>query len=63
MTVPEQVLSLARGEIGVKESPAGSNQVKYNTWFYGREVSGAAYPWCMAFVQWVFDQEIGRAHV
>ena len=56
MTVPEQVLSLARGEIGVKESPAGSNQVKYNTWYYGREVSGAAYPWCMAFVQWVFDQ-------
>ncbi|MDE6456098.1 MAG: CHAP domain-containing protein, partial [Dysosmobacter sp.] len=30
--------------------------VKYNTWYYGREVSGAAYPWCMAFVQWLFAQ-------
>ncbi len=56
MTLAEQVLSIARGEINVKEAPAGSNRVKYNDWFYGREVSGAAYPWCMAFVQWVFDQ-------
>lgn len=56
MTPAERVLSIARGELNVKESPAGSNRVKYNDWFYGREVSGAAYPWCMAFVQWVFDQ-------
>ena len=48
----DKVLSIARGELGVKESPAGSNNVKYNTWYYGREVSGN-YPWCMAFVQWV----------
>ena len=27
---------------------------KYNTAFYGREVSGRAYPWCMAFIWWVF---------
>ena len=52
----EKVLAIARGELGVKESPANSNRVKYNTWYYGREVSGAAYPWCMAFVQWVFAQ-------
>ncbi|MCI8969982.1 MAG: CHAP domain-containing protein [Oscillibacter sp.] len=56
MTPAERVLSIARGELNVKESPAGSNRVKYNDWFYGREVSGVAYPWCMAFVQWVFDQ-------
>lgn len=52
----EKVLAIARAELGTKESPAGSNNVKYNTWFYGREVSGAAFPWCMAFVQWVFVQ-------
>lgn len=52
----ENILKIARGEIGVKEVPAGSNKVKYNTWYYGKEVSGSAYPWCMAFVQWVFDQ-------
>lgn len=46
------VLTAARSQLGTKESPAGSNRVKYNTWYYGREVSGDAYPWCMAFVQW-----------
>lgn len=52
----EKVLAVARAELGTKEYPANSNRVKYNTWYYGREVSGAAYPWCMAFVQWVFHQ-------
>lgn len=52
----ETALSIARGELGTKESPPNSNNVKYNTWYYGREVSGSAYPWCMAFVQWVFTQ-------
>lgn len=52
----DKVLSIARGEVGVKESPAGSNKVKYNTAYYGREVKGSAYPWCCAFVWWVFQQ-------
>ncbi|WP_300635984.1 CHAP domain-containing protein [uncultured Oscillibacter sp.] len=52
----EKVLAIAKAELGTKESPANSNRVKYNTWYYGREVSGSAYPWCMAFVQWVFAQ-------
>ena len=29
----EKVLAIARGELGVKESPANSNRVKYNTWY------------------------------
>lgn len=49
-------LSAAIGEIGTTESPKNSNNVKYNTWYYGKEVSGTAYPWCMAFVQWCFDK-------
>ena len=56
MTPAERVLAAARAELGVKESPANSNRVKYNTWYYGRAVSGAAYPWCMTFVQWAFDK-------
>ena len=28
---PEKILTIARAEIGVKESPANSNRVKYNT--------------------------------
>ena len=56
METANELLGIAREQIGVKESPPGSNKVKYNTWYYGREVSGAAYPWCMVFVQWVFEQ-------
>ena len=50
----ERIISAAQAEIGVKESPANSNRVKYNTAYYGREVSGNNYPWCCAFVWWVF---------
>ena len=52
----EKVLALARAQIGVTEQPAGSNRVKYNTAYYGREVSGAGYPWCCTFVWWLFRQ-------
>lgn len=48
------VLKIARKEVGTTEKP--TNKVKYNTWYYGKEVSGSAYPWCMAFVMWVFNQ-------
>lgn len=48
------VLNAALSQLGTKESPPESNRVKYNTWYYGKEVSGAAYPWCMAFVQWCY---------
>lgn len=52
MTRAEHVLDVARSQLGVCEAPAGTNRVKYNDWYYGKEVSGSAYPWCMAFVQW-----------
>ena len=56
MATVSELLEIARRQIGVKECPPSSNNVRYNTWYYGREVSGAAYPWCMVFVQWVFNQ-------
>ena len=56
MATVEEVLNVARRELGIKEAPPYSNQVKYNTWYYGHAVSGKAYPWCMVFVQWCFDQ-------
>ncbi len=57
----QKILDVARGELGVKESPAGSNRVKYNTVYYGREVSGSSYPWCCAFVWWVFRTAEAKA--
>ena len=48
MTV-EHVLSIARTQIGVTESPAGSNKTKYGAW-YGLDGN----PWCAMFVSWCF---------
>ena len=54
METIDRLLELARKEIGTQESPAGSNCVKYNTAYYGRQVSGQAYPWCAVFLWWLF---------
>ena len=56
MGTAKELLTLARKQLGVTENPPSSNNVRYNTWYYGREVMGSAYPWCMVFVQWVFAQ-------
>ena len=56
MATVSELLDIARRQIGTRESPPKSNNVRYNTWYYGREVSGSAYPWCAVFAAWVFDQ-------
>lgn len=55
MITPKSIIDKAQAELGICESPANSNNVKYNTWFYGHEVRGASYPWCAVFISWVFD--------
>lgn len=55
----KQLLQAAREELGVREFPAGSNRVKYNTAYYGREVydtATAKYPWCVTFIWWLFQK-------
>lgn len=52
----QKIINIAKAEIGVKESPKNSNNVKYNTEYYGKAVSGSGYPWCCAFVWWVFKK-------
>lgn len=54
-TSAKAFLEMCQAEVGTTENPPNSNNVKYNTWFYGHEVSGKDYPWCMAFVQWCFN--------
>ncbi len=56
MGTVEDLLNVARAQIGIKENPMNSNKVIYNTWYYGREVSGTEYPWCQVFVQWCYNQ-------
>ena len=51
----EQFTSIAYGELGTKEKKY--NNVKYNTWYYGRPVSATSsssstYAWCIAFISW-----------
>jgi len=55
----ERILELARGELGTREFPPGSNNVKYNTAYYNREVSGPNLAWCAVFIWWLF-QELGH---
>lgn len=54
MSQKSKVIAEAKKWIGTKENPAGSNKVKFNTDYYGRAVSGAAYPWCVVFLWDVF---------
>ena len=56
------VLETANNQVSIKEDPPGTNNVPYNTWYYGHEVQdppfcdNPKYPWCCAFVSWVFHQ-------
>lgn len=52
----EAICKAAQGELGIKEDPPDSNCVKYNTWYYGRAVSGGEYAWCMVFMQWLANK-------
>ena len=48
----EKVLEVARAQIGVKATDI--KKCKYNTEYYGKEVSGSEFDWCSVFVWWVF---------
>jgi hypothetical protein len=64
-----KIIEIALKEVGTKENPPESNNVKYNTWIYGKEVSDTKlshFPWCAAFVSWCYDQSglnLGRIDV
>ena len=49
-----RLLAIASGEVGIKEYPPNSNNVKYNTWFYKHPVQGPKYPWCCTFISYLF---------
>ncbi len=57
MATANELISLAASQIGVKESPSGSNKVKY--WDYYKQHCGKNYngsPWCAAFVTWCMSE-------
>lgn len=54
----DKFVNIAKSQIGVKET--GVNNVKYNTWYYGKIVNGTAgtseYAWCVTFICWCAQQ-------
>lgn len=45
----EDIVSIAKSQIGIKERSSGSDDIIYNDWFYGRRVNNngvsAKYAW------------------
>jgi len=54
MSELDRLIGTAESFLGITELPRGSNNVVFNTHYYGREVSGEAYPWCAVFIWDVF---------
>lgn len=50
----KDVMNKAISYLNTKESPANSNNVIFNTDYYGRKVSGSAYQWCCTYVWDIF---------
>lgn len=57
----QDAVKLAKSQVGVKENPPGSNNVKYNTVYYGHVVQDGypkksdKYPWCVTFIWWLLS--------
>lgn len=58
----QRLITWARAQIGTAETPPGSNNVIYNTRYYGHPVSGDNFPWCCAFV-WDAFRETGLSRL
>lgn len=58
----KRVIDYANSTIGIKEYPPGSNNVIFNTRYYGAPVSGASYPWCCVYIWDIFAQT-GLSHI
>lgn len=56
MKLSELSLSYAVSQIGVAESPLGSNRGKEVETYLKSVGLGGGYPWCMAFVYWAVSQ-------
>lgn len=52
MALKDEVIKFAQSCVGIKE--AKENDVVFNTVYYGGPVSGPDYPWCVAFLWYVF---------
>lgn len=56
MEAINRLMTLARKQIGVKESPPHSSNVPYNQAYYGGRVNNPKLHWCVTFLWWCFHQ-------
>lgn len=55
MSIIDTIINKALEFEGITEKPAGSNNVQFNTHYYGHEVEDGkpneddAYPWCVTY--------------
>ena len=54
----QDVIRIAQAEVGTQAT--NYRRCKYNEWYYGADVSGEEYHWCVVFLEWVFDQAGAR---
>lgn len=54
----QQVREAHQRNLSTVESPPNSNNVRYNTWYYGHPVSGQ-YPWCAVYQSYIWIVECG----
>lgn len=58
MSKRTEFINVAKSQIGIREN--GTNNIKYNTWYYGKTVNGRAgtseYAWCVTFECWCANQ-------
>lgn len=52
--VVANLIETARKELGTARQP--TNKVKYNQSYYGQNVSGEAFKWCVVFLWWCMQQ-------
>jgi hypothetical protein len=53
-TVVENLIETARSQVGTARKKI--NNVKYNTSYYGHEVSGEEFKWCVVFIWWCMQK-------
>jgi hypothetical protein len=58
-TALQRLIAVERSQLGTAERPHGSNNVKYNTAYYGHKVHNVGstnYAWCVVFQWWCFQK-------
>jgi hypothetical protein len=52
--VVERLIETARGQVGTARRPV--NKVKYNKSYYGDDVTGPQFKWCVVFIWWCMQK-------